>query len=91
MALDLTPEEERRTAVFYAAGAFASACRTAEEHTPLAAPTSLVHHVNDLMSELWGQGFSQAEIREAFEDAVRDMPRFAVEERNGTGIRGTKL
>ena len=54
-------------------------------------PTTLTQHVNDLMTELWDNGFSQTEIREAFEDAVRDMPRYAAEERYGTGIRGTKL
>jgi hypothetical protein len=91
MGLDLTPEEERRKAVFYAANVFALACRTFEEHTPAASPKSLVQHMNDLMTELWGNGFSQDEIREAFEDALGDMSRYAVEARNGTGIRGTSL
>jgi hypothetical protein len=86
----LTPDEERRAAAVNAAGAFALACRAAEEHTPLALPTTLTQHVNDLMTELWDNGFSQTEIRDAFEDAVRDLPRYAGEERNGTGIRGTK-
>jgi hypothetical protein len=33
--------------------------------------------MNDLMTELWDHGFSQSEIRRAFEDAVADMPRYA--------------
>jgi len=34
-----------------------------------------------LMTELWDRGFSQAEIREAFNDAVARMPRYAAGER----------
>ncbi len=33
--------------------------------------------INHLMTELWDRGFSQREIREAFEAAVADMPRYA--------------
>lgn len=91
MSVDLTPEEERLTAVVFAAWKFALASRTVEEHTPSTSPTSLTQHINSLMTELWDNGFSQTEIREAFHDAVQDMPRYAVDERNGTGIRGTKL
>jgi hypothetical protein len=36
--------------------------------------------MNHLMTELWDQGFSQTEIREAFEEAVADMPRYAAGE-----------
>jgi hypothetical protein len=40
--------------------------------------------INTLMTELWDNGFSQTEIRMAFEEAVRDMPRYAAgEERRG--------
>lgn len=89
MSAGLTPKEERSTAVLHAANVFALACRAAEEHTPAVSPTSLTRHMHDLMTELWDNGFSQDEIREAFEDALRDMSRYAVEARNGTGIRGT--
>lgn len=91
MSVDLTPEEERRTAVLHAASIFAHACRAVEEHTPAVSPTSLTRHMNDLVTELWDNGFSQGEIREAFDDALRDMSRYAVEARNGTGIRGTSF
>ena len=30
-----------------------------------------------LMTELWDRGFSQTEIREAFEAALVDLPRYA--------------
>ena len=33
--------------------------------------------INYLMTELWDHGFSQTEIREAFNAAVADMPRYA--------------
>ena len=39
--------------------------------------------MNYLMTELWDRGFSQTEIREAFESAVLDLPGYAAgEERN---------
>jgi len=91
MGVDLTPEEDRLTAENFAAWKFALASRTVEEHIPSTSPTSLTQHINSLMDELWDYGFSRTEIREAFHDAVQDMPRYAADERNGTGIRGTKL
>jgi hypothetical protein len=36
--------------------------------------------INDLMTELWDCGFSQTEIREAFEAAIGDLPRYAAGE-----------
>ena len=36
--------------------------------------------MSHLMTELWDHGFSQTEIREAFESAVADMPRYAAGE-----------
>jgi hypothetical protein len=37
-----------------------------------------------LMTELWDRGFSQSEIRTAFERAVAEMPRYAAgEQRRG--------
>ena len=41
--------------------------------------------INTLMTELWDNGFSQTEIRAAFEEAIRDMPRYAAgKERRGS-------
>jgi hypothetical protein len=41
--------------------------------------------INTLMTELWDSGFSQSEIRAAFEHAVSDMPRYtAGRERRGS-------
>lgn len=39
--------------------------------------TVLPEAINFLMTELWDRCFSQTEIREAFDDAVADMPRYA--------------
>jgi hypothetical protein len=37
------------------------------------------------MTELWDNGFGQAEIRTVFEEAIRDMPRYAAgQERRGS-------
>lgn len=36
--------------------------------------------INGLMTELWDAGFSQTEIREAFDAAVADLPRYAAGE-----------
>jgi hypothetical protein len=36
--------------------------------------------INSLMTELWDRGFSQSEIRTAFEEAILDMPRYAAGE-----------
>jgi len=33
--------------------------------------------INTLMTELWDNGFSQTEIKTAFENAIRDMTRYA--------------
>jgi hypothetical protein len=48
------------------------------------AENALQRIINDLMTELWDNGFSQSEIRTAFEKALLDMPRYAAgEERRG--------
>ncbi len=53
-------------------------CPSDEQH--------LVRIVSDLITELWDRGFSQTDIRSAFEQAVAAMPRYAAgAERNGTG------
>jgi hypothetical protein len=44
----------------------------------VAAPLNRI--VNCFMTELWDRNFSQIEIRTAFEEAIRDMPRYAAGE-----------
>jgi len=35
--------------------------------------------INHLMTELWDRGFSRSEIRDAFESAVADLPRYSAD------------
>ena len=55
---------------------FAVALKNLHDSNPWPDRPLLAWAMNDLMTELWDHGFSQREIREAFEDAVADMPRY---------------
>ena len=59
-----------------AASEFALNCEKLRSENPYS-EAALVVIVNTLMTELWDRGFSQLEIRTAFEGAVIDMPRYA--------------
>jgi len=63
-----------------AAYEFALRCAVFMTQNPhnLAAP--LTDIINTLMTELWDRNFSQSEIRTAFEEAIKDMPRYAAGE-----------
>ena len=66
-----------------AADDFASRCAELYSSNPYS-EVPLESIINTLMTELWDRGFSQSEIRSAFEKAVSDMPRYAAgEERRG--------
>jgi hypothetical protein len=67
-----------------AAAAFALRCAELYSSNPYSeAPLRSI--ISTLMTELWDKGFSQSEIRTAFEHAVAVMPRYAAgEERRGT-------
>ncbi len=66
-----------------AADVFASRCAELYSSNPYS-EVPLQRIINTLMAELWDRGFSQSEIRSAFEKAVADMPRYAAgEERRG--------
>jgi hypothetical protein len=41
---------------------------------------ALENIINTLITELWDSGFSQSEIRTAFEKAILDIPRYAAGE-----------
>jgi hypothetical protein len=56
---------------------FAEALRELHQSNPWSDVPLLSRAMNHLMTELWDYGFSQTEIREAFNDAVADMPRYA--------------
>lgn len=68
-----------------AASSFAARCKELYASNPYS-EIPLHSILNTLMTELWDSGFSQSEIRDAFNDAVLDMPRYAAgEERRGRG------
>ena len=54
--------------------------KESDRTNPWPASPLLPQAINYLMTELWDRGFSQTQIREAFEDAVADMPRYAAGE-----------
>lgn len=56
---------------------FSDALKMLSQSNPWPDQPLLPRALNQLMTELWDQGFSQSEIREAFEGAVADMPRYA--------------
>lgn len=92
VANDLTPDEVRLYAAQNSAHDFAKKCRSVEEHTPAQAETELGGLVEYLITELWDNGFSVAEVSAAFEAAAKNVRRYAgPDERNGTGIRGTAI
>ena len=63
---------------------FAEALKRLEQENPWPNTPFLPKAANHLMTELWDHGFSQTEIREAFNNAVADMPRYAAgSERRG--------
>ena len=62
---------------------FADQCRKLHKSNPYDL-VALDHIMNALMTCLWDKGFSQTEIRTAFDGAISDMPRYAAgEERRG--------
>jgi len=68
-----------------AAMLFARTCADLSKDVPY--PSSgLEDIINTIMTELWDNGFSQPEIRNAFEKAIADMPRYAAgQEKRGMG------
>jgi hypothetical protein len=75
-----TPWETLRTD---AAHQFALRCFDLKKSNPYSRPF-LDDIIADLMTELWDHGFSQTEIKGAFEQAVAELPRYAAgEERRG--------
>lgn len=66
-----------------AAEVFAVKCADLHKSNPYDF-AGLENIINTLMTELWDRGFSQSEIRTAFEKAISDMPRYAAgQERRG--------
>ena len=60
-----------------AAYAFGEECAKFRDENPYSDRNALNVIINTLMTELWDRGFSQTEIRTAFQDALGDMNRYA--------------
>ena len=58
------------------AHSFALKCAELSKDNPKSVPTLSVV-ISDLMTELWDQGFSQSEIKAAFEKALDELPDYA--------------
>jgi hypothetical protein len=68
-----------------AAWDFGRKCAELVKANPYGFAAPLDGIINTLMTELWDNGFSQSEIKMAFEKAVLDMPRYAAgQERRGS-------
>lgn len=79
--MDLDERERIHFGAINAAEEFAATCaryHAADPYPGEAAPLDLA--INILMTGLWDQGFSQTQIRAAFEAALADMNRYAAGE-----------
>ncbi len=65
------------------ADAFAQRCAELRASSPYQRP-ALEDVMPTLMTSLWDRGFSQTEIKKAFERAIAELPQYAAgEERRG--------
>jgi hypothetical protein len=67
---------------------FALRCAVLAKQNPYNLAAPLADIINTLMTELWDRNFSQSEIRNAFEEAIKDMPRYAGRERRSATFAG---
>lgn len=74
---DLTTEERALFGIRDVAADLAARCRRLREMDVSVSARAMDDAVNTLMTEYWDQGFSQTEIRLAFEAALADMNRYA--------------
>jgi hypothetical protein len=77
---DLTDEERMLFGSYAITAELAVRCRRLREMKVSMSDKALDAIVNSLMTEFWDQGFSQAEIRIAFTQALADMDRYAAGE-----------
>jgi len=63
-----------------AAYRFALRCAELVTENPYNSAAPLNGIIKSLMTELWDRNFSQTEIRAAFEETIKDMPRYAAGE-----------
>lgn len=59
---------------------FSVTCRELCDENPVKLENPLEDVMVTTMTELWDRGFSQTEVRNAFESAIGDLPRYAAGE-----------
>jgi hypothetical protein len=69
-----------------AATDFATRCAELCSSYPSFGKQPLIGIINTMMTELWDRNFSQNEIREAFQAALDDMPRYAAGEERRSSV-----
>ena len=77
MSTDLSDDQQALFSSYALAADLAASVRRLREMQTANSAEALNMVVNTLMTEIWDQGFSQAEIRAAFSDALGDMNRYA--------------
>ena len=76
-AMELDSDTDWRMLAIDAAHDFAETVRKLCDENPSKLADPLTHIMNDVMTELWDQAFSQSEIRHAFLEAIDDLDRYA--------------
>ena len=76
MVADLSEGDKWQLRCNEAAWVFGKECAELAESSPFDFPSPLNGIINTLMTELWDRNFSQSEIWSAFEEAIKDMPRY---------------
>ena len=81
---DLTEEEQTLFGGYALAAQMAVVCARLRTSDTPAGSDPLGFVVNALVTEFWDQGFSQSDIRAAFNAALADMNRYAAGEERRT-------
>ncbi len=76
MAVELNECDSWHLQAVDAPAAFAKECFALAKSNACNLQSPLSSIINNLMTELWDRNFSQTEIRTAFEEAIKDMPRY---------------
>ena len=74
---DQDTRDQWQTRLYEAAYQVSASLRALHETNPWPENPVLGQAINTLATELWDRCFSQTEIRNAFEEAIADLPRYA--------------
>jgi hypothetical protein len=73
---DRTPEDEWQDRGLAAVQEFAGILRRLHTSNPWPDLPGLPQAMTYLMTELWDRGFTQAQIKEGFESALAELPKY---------------